>query len=432
MSLRGAHSRSRSLESRSRRVVKSTTGPLDSLTLSRSDLFRLLCVLAILIVGLLAVPTFSDIWRAAAGNTPTTSPPQGTWYFAVSGDSRDCGDLIMPKIAHAIEENRGNAPAEFYWHLGDLRRIFDIDCDIEKRKNPSFDCVHRGATPLTKDEMSDYLSEAWDDFIEHQIKPFGSMQVFIGIGNHELLAGRTRDDFRKKFQKWLTQEPLHGQRIADGAKGLLTEEGDTYYHFKKNGVDFISLDNADAKSFTADQVLWLSKLLKLDGEDASIKTIIVGMHEALPYSKSQSHAMDSSCQGLCSGEEVYEMLFRAQRLAGTPEQRKHVYVFCSHAHYLQEDIFNTPEHQGRVLPGWLVGTAGAEQYTNTIVYGYLQVEVRPDGTVNPQFKEVTRGMPPAASGLGANELTDFCFQDNKRGRSPDDRAKGDCACGAVK
>src|SRR6185437_15328862 len=24
-----------------------------------------------------------------------------TWYFAVSGDSRDCGDLIMPKIAQS-------------------------------------------------------------------------------------------------------------------------------------------------------------------------------------------------------------------------------------------------------------------------------------------------------------------------------------------
>jgi hypothetical protein len=43
------------------------------------------------------------------------------WYFAVSGDSRDCGDLIMPKIAQAIADNKQNAPVEFYWHLGDLR-----------------------------------------------------------------------------------------------------------------------------------------------------------------------------------------------------------------------------------------------------------------------------------------------------------------------
>jgi hypothetical protein len=26
-------------------------------------------------------------------------PSEDSWYFAVSGDSRDCGNLIMPQIA---------------------------------------------------------------------------------------------------------------------------------------------------------------------------------------------------------------------------------------------------------------------------------------------------------------------------------------------
>lgn len=356
----------------------------------------------------------------------------GPWYFAVSGDSRDCGDLIIPKIARAIHDRDKQAPVEFYWHLGDLRRMFDVDCDIIKRKNPSFDCVNRGATSLTKDEMDEYLKTAWDDFIEHQIKAFGDTQYFLGIGNHELLAGRTRDDFRKQFQKWLTEEPIHGQRIADEARGLSSDEGDTYYHWVKNGVDFIYLDNADAKSFSAAEVLWLAKLLKLDAEDKSIKTIIAGMHEALPYSTSRDHAMDMTCQGICSGEEVYQLLYRAQGLTGPPDRQKHVYVFCSHSHYYQKDIFNTPEHQGQVLPGWLVGTAGAQQYVNTIRYGYLQVEVMPDGTLNPRFVDVTRDMPPLATGQGAEELTDFCFKDNKTVHPPNDKYKNDCACGASK
>ena len=393
--------------------------------------FAVTLLMLALAFGTLAYGAMSPALASRSGDS-SRALAQGSWCFAVSGDSRDCGDLIMPKIAHAIADNSKQSPVEFYWHLGDFRRIFDIDCDIAKRIDPAFDCVHRGATKLTKDQMNDYLTMAWNDFIEHQVNSFGSTEVFLGIGNHELLGGRTRDDFRKQFQKWLTEEPIHGQRIADSAKGLVGDEGDTYYHFVKNGVDFIYLDNADAKSFSASQVLWLSQLLRLDAQDKSIKAIVVGMHEALPYSKSRNHAMDATCQGICSGQEVYDLLFRAQGLSKPDDQRKHVYVFCSHAHYYQENIFDTPEHQGQVLTGWLAGTAGAEQYSDVIRYGYLQVEVGPDGTINPHFVDVTRDMPPAASGPGATELTDFCFQNNKLGHALEGKPKVDCACGATK
>jgi hypothetical protein len=41
-------------------------------------------------------------------------PKEGTWRFIVSGDSRNCGDVVMPAIAaQAIERYQPS----FYWHL---------------------------------------------------------------------------------------------------------------------------------------------------------------------------------------------------------------------------------------------------------------------------------------------------------------------------
>src|SRR3989442_885760 len=77
-------------------------------------------------------PAVADVADAGAA-------PDVDWYFAVSGDSRDCGDIIMPKIARTIAD-RHNTPAQFYWHLGDFRAIYRIDCDIIKRTDPAFQC----------------------------------------------------------------------------------------------------------------------------------------------------------------------------------------------------------------------------------------------------------------------------------------------------
>ena len=49
------------------------------------------------------------------------------WTFAVSGDSRNCGDVVMPSIAAAAAQNN----AAFYWHLGDLRAIYAVDEDYQ-------------------------------------------------------------------------------------------------------------------------------------------------------------------------------------------------------------------------------------------------------------------------------------------------------------
>lgn len=353
--------------------------------------------------------------------------PAGTWYFAVSGDSRDCGDLVMPKIARDIEERRATTPVDFYWHLGDFRRLYGPDCDMVKRTHPDWDCKSRPEGELGADEMNQYLENSWDDFIENQVAPFGAMPVFLGIGNHELAAGRTRDEFRRKFQKWLTSGPIHLQRVQESKKGFYSTEGDTYYHFVKNGVDFIYLDNADSKSFSAEQLVWLAKVLANDAADPTVKTIVAGMHEALPYSKQRGHAMDATCQGLCSGEQAYDLLYRAHQING-----KNVYVFASHSHLFVDQAFEgQAEHTGQVLPGWIVGTAGAEQYrqeSDPIQYGYAMVTVHPDGTLDVAFREVKRDSPPLATGPGADPLTAFCFENNKR-PSGDSSLKGSCACG---
>src|SRR3954471_998166 len=93
------------------------------------------------------------------------SPPTAVWKFAVSGDSRNCGDVVMPAIASGVLKSG----ASFYWHLGDFRAIFDFDEDIVPPTKLNLNAPH-----LT---ISDYLRRAWPDFLDKQIKPFGSIEV---------------------------------------------------------------------------------------------------------------------------------------------------------------------------------------------------------------------------------------------------------------
>ncbi|MGB8509635.1 MAG: metallophosphoesterase [Pyrinomonadaceae bacterium] len=357
----------------------------------------------------------------------------GSMFIAVSGDSRDCGDLIMPKVARDIADNRTQAPVEFYWHLGDLRAMYRIDCDMLLLKYPNAQCPVQPGQGPEPNAFNDYLKFAWDDYIERQIKPFGSVPFILGIGNHELI-NRTREDFECRFNKWLTQPLLASQLKKDVKRNIPTLPVSTYYHFIKNGVDFIYLDNSDNDaSFSAEQLAWLAGVLAADAKDKSVKTIIAGMHAALPQSSERGHAMDMTCNGVCTGLRAYDLLYDAQNLSAPPARRKHVYVFASHSHFFRENIYDTPEHQGKVLPGWIIGTGGAEQYkkdaSEPIMYGYLQVEIRPDGTASTHFREVTRDSPPLATGAGASALTTFCFEQNRR--PPSDKHESNCQCGVT-
>jgi len=72
-------------------------------------------------VGLAMVPIIT-VPGSAQTDRPATPLPQDSWRFIVSGDSRNCGDIVVPAIA---AQSSLFTPS-FYWHLGDLRAIYKI------------------------------------------------------------------------------------------------------------------------------------------------------------------------------------------------------------------------------------------------------------------------------------------------------------------
>jgi len=336
---------------------------------------------------------------------PAAELPSGSWRFAVGGDSRNCGDVVMPAVAAGV---RAEA-ARFYWHLGEFRAISDFDQDIVAARQA------RTARPMS---IADYQKSAWEDFIESQLSPFGEIPVYLGIGNHDVMAPKTRSEFLVQFADWLTAEPISRQRLADDPSDHRLK---TYYHFIERGIDFINLDNASPDQFDADQVKWFEGVLARDAASASIRTIIVGMHAALPQSIAASHSMNDWALGEQSGRRVYEDLLKA-RAGG-----KRVYVLASHSHFYLSSAFATPywQSRGEVLPGWIIGTTGAIRYAlpagaaaggeaRTNVYGFLTGEASSDGTVRFQFHEVRESnVPPAVVERFTPQLVHECFTGNK-------------------
>jgi hypothetical protein len=303
-----------------------------------------------------------------------------SWTFAVSGDSRNCGDFVMPSIAAKVQAEKD----AFYWHLGDFRAMHDIDQDME--------ALQPAGSHLSK---ADYQQRAWDDFIEHQLTPFGSVPVFLGRGNHETISPMTRDGYISKFAKYLNRPEIVAQRKADGAASD-SSEGQPWFHWVQNGVDFITLDNSSHDEFTDTQLHWLRSVLDRDLDAHSgITTIVAGMHEALPHSTSSNHAMDDWDLGIHTGELVYTWFSDAQS-AG-----KHIYLIASHSHFYSPNIYKTAywqQHTSKVVPGWIIGTAGAHRYalpsgadkaSKTHVYGYMQGTVSADGTIDFQLHELS-------------------------------------------
>jgi hypothetical protein len=360
---------------------------------------KILAALAILLgspAGLLAQ-------SAGSPQSPSADPASAPWNFAVSGDSRNCGDVVMPAIAAGVAKDH----AAFYLHLGDFRKLSDFDEDLQHQ--PKYI-----ASPLS---ISTYESVAWDDFLQSQAAAF-SVPVFLGIGNHELVWPHTRDMYLIQFADWLDAPILKSQRLADDKTN---HELRTYFHWIQGGVDFISLDNATSDAFDETQVLWFERTLKLDAANPQVQTILVGMHEALPDSISSNHAMDESEEGIISGRRVYRDLLKIQ-----DDSHKRVYVLASHSHYYMEGIFNTEywRANGGVLPGWIVGTAGAYRYAlprnkteataaETDVYGYLLATVKPGGEINFTFRKLAESDVPAAV---VNEykldFVHWCFEKN--------------------
>ncbi len=335
----------------------------------------------------------------AAQNQPATS-----WKFAVSGDSRNCGDIVMPAIARGIHKSG----AAFYWHLGDFRAIYRLDEDMSP---PAELGLHN--KPL---DTQTYLREAWPDFIAHQIVPFGELPVYLLMGNHETVAPMTREAWLVQFADWLATPALRAQRLKDDPQDHKLH---AYYHWTERNIDFISLDNATIEQFDPDQMKWLHAVLARDEASPQVRTIVAGMHEALPGSFSRMHSMSESRLGDQSGREAYAALWHAHESA-----HKRVYVLASHSHFYMDNIFETADWKDKVLPGWIIGTAGAQrhklppeatpaQHAQTNVYGYMIATVTPGGEVSFAFQRLSLDEIRAVSGSAYPEgLIRWCYDNN--------------------
>lgn len=352
--------------------------------------------LAVMVAGILTLTV-----RPAAAQQPTGE----TWRFVVSGDSRNCGDIVMPAIAETAKKNQ----AAFYWHLGDFRAVYSIDEDFLHQPE------HLGKL-LTQEE---YLTFAWQDFIDSQIAPFGSIPFYVAMGNHEFMPpSKTRDGYLLQFADWLDTPALREQRLKDFQGDHVLK---TYYHWINHGVAFYTLDSATAEQFDASQVAWFESTLQKDLADRSVVTIVVGMHKALPDSISAGHSMNESPAGTESGRRVYGDLLQAQN-----DAHKRVYILASHSHYYMDGIFNTAYWRGHggELPGWIVGTAGAQLYTlpanssdahgvvpNT--YGSVVATVQPNGEIDFEFEKIAEAdIPAAVKARYGKEFVDWCFSQN--------------------
>jgi hypothetical protein len=271
--------------------------------------------------------------------------------------------------------------------------------------------------------ITSYEKEAWNDFIENQVLPFGSMPFYVGIGNHETIAPKNREQYLLQFADWLDAPVLRDQRLADDPKDHRIK---AYYHWKQGGLDFLTLDNATEDQFDEAQSAWVERVLERDRSDASVRGVVVGMHRALPNSFSCGHSMNESAQGVVSGRRVYRDLVKWSKETGKP-----VAAIASHSHFVMNNLYDTPYWNNAaagdrgVLPGWIVGTGGAIRYplpeklpagvfAKTAVYGYLLADVSPDGKARFEFKEVSRADVPAdvVTKFGA-KLVDWCFAENQ-------------------
>jgi hypothetical protein len=263
----------------------------------------------------------------------------------------------------------------------------------------------------------DYETNAWPDFIQHQIVPFGELPVFLGMGNHETIPPKSRPEYIVQFADWLGQPVLQKQRLADNPADHQLK---TYYHWVERGIDFINLDNASPDEFDAAQLAWFKNVLNRAAANGEIRTVVVGMHAALPDSLTAGHSMNDSAQQTASGRLAYAALLEFRNKA-----RKNVYVLASHSHFVLEKVYADACHPGaEALPGWIIGTGGAVRYrlpadhgtgfARTDVYGYLLATVAADGSITFEFQQVMPSDVPTAT---VNEFTPeavkWCFEQNK-------------------
>ena len=420
-------------------------------------LIALLIVSAALFIMVVVHRDHAERFFAADKKDPAEPPSQdlakNSWRFVVSGDSRNCGDVVVPAIAaHSAKSYQPS----FYWHLGDLRAIYMVDEDM---------AFAGSETSGRKMLCQDYLKQAWPDFVKHQIYPFGKTSYYLGIGNHEVIPPKgyppgspqarqpeaNEAQFTSYFSDWLLAPAIREQRLKDQdcdnppstkmpgkgkkaiAKATCVVLPRNYYHWIQGGVDFIYLDNA-SNIFGPGQLDWFLKRVAAAKDNTTVQSLVIGMHEALPDSISSNHAMcddnkkqdqmypyDQSCR---EGRQAYTALLDLQNTSG-----KQVYVLASHSHFYMDGIFKKKPVSER-LRGWIVGTAGAIRYAlpgesdlsnhaETDVYGYLVGTVDGKGNIRFDFQRITEAeVPPEARQRYQPEFVNWCFAHNSENREP--------------
>jgi hypothetical protein len=397
-----------------------------------------------------------DRTKATEPRAHAERPAPGPWRFIVSGDSRNCGDLVMPAIAaHSAK----NYQPSFYWHLGDLRAIYMVDEDM---------AFAGGEKDGRKMACEDYIKQAWPDFVRHQIYSLGKTPFYLGLGNHEVIPPKgyplgspesakpevNSAQFTSYFADWLLAPAIKAQRIKDRdcdtpSSSPCIISARNYYHWIQGGVDFLYLDNG-SHIFGRTQLDWLKRRIDDVKKDATVRTLIVGMHEALPESISTDHAMcdpdlDAREKGIypykksCDdGKEAYQMLLELQK----QKPEKQVYVLASHSHYFMDGIFKNKSVADR-LRGWIVGTAGAMRYSlpdnsdlsnyaETNVYGYLVGTVDAEGNVRFDFQSVMEAdVPPEVRQRYEPAFVSWCFVHNSKSSKTPMPTRDDCAKPAV-
>ncbi|HEY6051125.1 MAG TPA: metallophosphoesterase [Thermoanaerobaculia bacterium] len=349
---------------------------------------------------------------AMAAPAPTPTPAAKSWTFVVGGDSRNCGDVVMPAVAAGAAARN----AQLYWHLGDFRAIYDFDEDFLAQPERAGRHV----------AIADYERLAWDDFIQSQLVPFGKIPVFLALGNHETTSPKIRTEYLTNFADWLMVPAIRDQRLRDDPKDHRLR---AYYHWIQGGVDFVTLDNATEDQFDSQQMRWFDGVISRAEKNPEVRAIAVGMHAALPDSLASDHSMNDWAQGEKSGRRVYGRLVAARRV-------KPVYIFASHSHFYMSGIFDTAQKQtsGEAIPGWIVGTTGAIRYplpegasrakeAKTDTYGFLVGTVEPEGekpgTLRLEFQEIAeKDIPADTVKRYGTEFVHKCFEANRRAPSP--------------
>jgi len=256
-----------------------------------------------------------------------------------------------------------------------------------------------------------------------------------------VIPPKSISEFSSTFQDWLLTPRLlmqgqEKQDIASAKSGACQKiasraylTATPYYHWTRSEVDFIYLDNSSGL-FSNDQLEWFDCILERARNNEAIKTVVVGMHEALPSSRASDHAMCDNAikdpgqkrQSCESGNHVYDALVAFHT-------SKKVYVLASHSHFYMKGIFENHPETTR-LDGWIVGTAGAVRYplpqgtsrgpeAIPDQYGFLLGTVK-NGNIEFKFQDVAESdLPQNVRRQYPQSFVSWCFNKNSHNLNPD-------------